>query len=89
MKNFRNVANATKMLAFASMFMACSTLHAQLITDGETPPDPGAIPPVTGSGTIGTIPMWTDLRTLGNSVLVQSEGNIGVGATPDSRFMVY
>lgn len=33
---------------------------------------------ITGSGTAGTIPIWTNSTTLGNSVIVQSNSNIGI-----------
>lgn len=34
---------------------------------------------VTGSGTAGTVPVWTGASTLGNSVILQSSGNVGIG----------
>jgi hypothetical protein len=36
---------------------------------------------VKGSGTVNFIPKWTGTRSLGNSVLFQSGGNVGVGTT--------
>jgi len=37
---------------------------------------------VTGSGTTGTIPMWTNTQTLGDSVIVQgSDGSVNVDVT--------
>jgi hypothetical protein len=34
---------------------------------------------VTGSGTKGTVPVWVGKTKLGNSVIVQSGGNVGIG----------
>jgi hypothetical protein len=40
---------------------------------------------VTGSGTVGTVPVLTGSSTIGNSVISQSGGNIGIGtSTPGS-----
>ena len=36
---------------------------------------------VTGSGTAGNIAKFTDSSTIGNSVVVESNGNIGIGTT--------
>jgi|SRR5271166_1179472 len=36
---------------------------------------------VSGSGTAGTIPVWTGTTSLSNSVLLQSGNNIGIGST--------
>jgi hypothetical protein len=41
----------------------------------------GALAQVSGSGTIGQIPKWTATSTLGNSVITESSGNIGIGIT--------
>jgi len=38
-------------------------------------------PKVEGSGTPGTIPQWTAPTTLGDSVIVQSSNNIGIGTS--------
>ena len=35
---------------------------------------------VTGSGTANTVPLWTGTTTLGNSALIQSGTNIGIGS---------
>jgi hypothetical protein len=49
---------------------------------------------VHGSGTVGKIPLWTDTRpngdsTLGDSIITQLNGNIGIGlATPMSKLSV-
>jgi len=34
---------------------------------------------VTGSGTAGTVPVWVGTTKLGNSVIVQNGGNLGIG----------
>ena len=36
---------------------------------------------VGGTGTTNHVPLWTNSSTLGNSVLFQSGGNVGVGNT--------
>lgn len=41
----------------------------------------GVAQTVTGSGTTSTIPVFTGASTLGNSVITQSNGNIGIGTT--------
>lgn len=33
----------------------------------------------TGSGTAGQIPLWTSASTLGDSLITQSSGNVGIG----------
>jgi hypothetical protein len=38
--------------------------------------------PVTGTGTINTLPLFTGTSTLGNSVIQESSGNIGIGVAP-------
>ena len=38
--------------------------------------------PVTGTGTTNTLPLFTGTSTLGNSVIQESSGNIGIGTTP-------
>jgi hypothetical protein len=38
--------------------------------------------PVTGTGTTNTLPLFTGASTLGNSVIQESSGNIGIGTTP-------
>lgn len=53
-------------------------------------PDPGARGNnVTGSGTTNTIPVWTGTSSIGNSVMFQTGGNLGVGTTtPGSKLDV-
>jgi hypothetical protein len=52
--------------------------RSMAITGTRTVPPPGT---VTGSGTASYIPRWTDTTTLGNSVLYQTAGRIGVNMT--------
>ncbi|MEM5810196.1 MAG: hypothetical protein QW156_04890 [Candidatus Aenigmatarchaeota archaeon] len=40
---------------------------------------------VNGSGTANYIPIWTSSSTLGNSVIYQSGGNVGIGTTTPSE----
>ena len=46
------------------------------------PPSPVG---VGGSGTAGYLPIWTAGTTLGNSIIYQSNGNIGIGTTAPSQ----
>jgi len=44
---------------------------------------------VTGSGTKGTVPVWAGTTKLGNSVIVQNGGNVGIGTTkPNAKLNV-
>jgi len=38
--------------------------------------------PITGTGTTNTLPLFTATSTLGNSVIQESSGNIGIGVAP-------
>jgi hypothetical protein len=57
-----------------------------------TAPDsakPAATPAaVTGTGTAGTVPLWTSSTALGNSDILQSSSNLGIGrVAPNARFL--
>lgn len=44
---------------------------------------------VTGSGTKGTVPLWTGTTSLGNSLIVQVGSNVAIGTkTPSAKFHV-
>jgi hypothetical protein len=60
------------------------------LSHAQQQPDPvGARGGVTGSGTANTIPVWTGTSSIGNSVMFQSNGNLGVGTTtPGSKLDV-
>ena len=50
---------------------------------------PSSNSPVRGSGTAGKIPKWTSSDTIGDSIVVESNGNIGIGTmTPGSKLTV-
>jgi hypothetical protein len=50
---------------------------------------PAAAPALSGTGTAGTVPLWTDSDTLGNSAILQSGGNVGIGTvSPSAQFSV-
>jgi trimeric autotransporter adhesin len=54
-----------------------------LATKGLSPASPG------GSGTANYVPIWTNSTTLGNSILFQAGGKVGVGtSTPAARLDV-
>src|ERR1051325_3018693 len=61
--------------------------HARQVT-------PSVVGAVHGSGTVGTISMWVDVRpngdsTLGDSIIKQANGNIGIGLdAPASKLAV-
>jgi len=40
---------------------------------------PQALAQVTGSGTVGTVPVWAGTTKLGNSPIIQSGGNVAIG----------
>ncbi len=42
---------------------------------------------VTGTGTANHLPLWTGATNLGNSVVIQSGGNIGVGNSSPSAIL--
>ena len=45
---------------------------------------------VTGSGTTGNLSKFTGPSAIGNSVIVESDGNIGIGsASPTARLEVF
>jgi hypothetical protein len=53
-----------------------STLSCVSIAGGGTP--------VSGSGTAGNLVKWTGASVLGDSVVVESGGNVGIGVSPSS-----
>ncbi len=44
---------------------------------------------INGSGTVSYIPLFTGSTTLGNSVIRESNGHVGIGTAPDAEFMLY
>jgi hypothetical protein len=52
-------------------------------------PPPGESLAPTGSGTAGRIPKWTTSTALGNSVITESSGKIGVNVSPAAKLHVY
>jgi hypothetical protein len=49
---------------------------------------PAAVPAasVTGSGTAGTLSVWTGASALGNSAILESGGNVGIGGVSTSGY---
>ncbi len=47
----------------------------------------GALAPIVvgGSGTVGAIPKWTTATDLGDSVIVEDNGNVSIGSSPGAR----
>jgi hypothetical protein len=51
---------------------------------------PAATPAaITGAGTAGYVPLWSSGTVLGNSAMLQSGENLGIGAAPGSGFRLY
>lgn len=55
------------------------------------PASASALAPVTvgGSGTVGKIPKWTTATDLGDSVIVEDNGNVAIGSTPGAIFKLH
>ena len=68
--------------------MASVAAAKSVTATGSAKPDATQATAVTGSGTAGTIPEWTGSSTLGNSVILQSGGNVGIGrVSTGSKFL--
>jgi hypothetical protein len=82
MKRGRGLVFTATLMAFSSLWVAPGL--------GQSTPDGGqAAPSVSGTGVAGRIAVWKSSTTLGNSVLVQSSGNVGIGtAAPASKLDV-
>ena len=76
-------------LAFASTLTILCGLSLSLCL-GQTPANSTqADPNISGTGVAGQIPVWKSSTALGNSVLTQSAGNVGVGTkTPAAKLEV-
>ena len=71
-------------LASLSLFVCVPYLHAQ--GPGATPTPVGK---VKGSGTTGQLPKWISPDTLGDSIVTEANGNIGIGTMiPGSKLTV-
>jgi trimeric autotransporter adhesin len=53
---------------------------------GATKPEVSPETTPGGTGTAGTIAIWTATSTLGNSVITQRSGDIGIGGSPVANF---
>jgi hypothetical protein len=76
---------------FAALAAACAL--ALTVVPGQASAQGAPTEPkdksVKGSGTPGTVTLWTAPDTVGDSILVQSNGNIGLGTTaPGSKLTV-
>lgn len=61
------------------------------IENTNEPTSASALAPVTvgGSGTVGKIPKWTTATDLGDSVIVEDNGNVAIGSTPGAIFKLH
>jgi hypothetical protein len=58
-----------------------------LMTDGANSVAAPAAKPVQGGGTAGRIAKWFDPETIGDSVMIESGGNVGIGtSSPQAKF---
>jgi hypothetical protein len=68
------------------MLVSCAGADAQTANPSATPQ---ATRSVRGSGVTGRLPKWTSDDTLGDSIVTESNGNIGIGTTtPGSKLTV-
>jgi len=49
---------------------------------GSAKPAAAPASTVSGTGTAGYLPLWTNSTTLGDSLIVQKSGNVGIGVSP-------
>ena len=94
----RRKSSATSLVLVALVAAACpvaaqSTAEAvapsSAATSSPAPEADGATTNATGSGTAGRITRWTSPNALGNSVILQKDGKIGIGtADPASKLSV-
>ncbi|MGH9753666.1 MAG: hypothetical protein ACREA2_12860 [Blastocatellia bacterium] len=61
------------------------------IENTNEPTSASALAPVTvgGSGTVGKIPKWTTATELGDSVIIEDNGNVAIGSTPGAIFKLH
>jgi hypothetical protein len=79
--------SATQVQTLSQTKQTNSTRSASGNTKTFTPQGAGSA--VKGSGTAGMIPKWLDGSTLGDSIITEGSGNIGVGTTsPGSKLSV-
>jgi len=75
--------------AFALAVTATGTAGHSAVSAPAASAKPAAAPALSGTGTAGTVPIWTNSDTLGNSAILQSGGNVGIGAvSPSAQFSV-
>ena len=51
--------------------------------NSASPPAPQT---VSGAGTVGAIPIWTSANALGDSIILEDNGNVAIGTTPSGIF---
>jgi hypothetical protein len=82
---FRSIVSALRIAAIYTILCAAPFCPAQQ----QAADNDQATPAVSGTGNAGRIALWKTSTTLGNSVLSQSGGNVGIGmTTPGSKLDV-
>lgn len=83
MKGISAFANCIVAILLSSLAVQAQQSAKATSASGQAAATPGTVFPgtVTGTGTANYIPEWTGASTLGNSVLYQTGGKIGVGTT--------
>jgi len=72
----------------ANAAVGASIASGRALAGGDSAKPAAAPAAVTGTGTAGTVPLWTSGTALGNSDILQSSGNLGIGrVAPNARFL--
>jgi hypothetical protein len=80
-----NAATIIGTLNATTLVKSGGTSSQYLMADGSTST---LTNPVTGTGTTNYLPKFTGASTIGNSVIQESSGNIGIGVTPTYKLDV-
>jgi hypothetical protein len=84
----KEMKRSHRMALPVSMMMVAAGVWSSSVFGQETA-NGDAAPNLTGTGVAGHIAVWMNSTTLGNSQLVQSSGNVGIGTTaPSSKLDV-
>lgn len=82
----RTESRTSRWIAFLAFIVCCAQVQAQ---SGTAAPSASSNKNVKGSGTAGQVPVWTAPDTIGDSSIIERNGNVGIGtATPGSKLSV-